>query len=437
MARPHRVRGKFNQLCIATGSYRMLPGMALPPKRAKKYSMKTDWQPVAKWYDELVGDQGSEFHQKVVIPGVLRLLGGDQKQLRVLDIACGQGVLCRAMRQRGWDVVGIDASAELIRLARRRGEGESVAAASGTDGHDADGGRVAASGTAPSNADAKFAGDNAMHIAGGKVWSRAEQSIAPAGATERTAAMGAAERATLGDPQRTDTAGAAERANLGDPQRADSAGAAGRATLSNPQRADSAGAAERANLGDPQRADSAGAAAPSGPGALRYEVADVRQGLPPTLRQESFDAAACVLAIGNIHPIQPVFAHSASGLRVGGRMVLVMMHPCFRVPQASAWGWDAEKRIQYRRVDHYLLPRKIPIATHPGKAPDQFTWSFHKPLELYVKALRQAGLLIDAIEEWPSHKSSDSGPRASAENTARKEIPLFMAIRCVKAAISG
>jgi hypothetical protein len=44
-------------------------------------------------------------------------------------------------------------------------------------------------------------------------------------------------------------------------------------------------------------------------------------------------------------------------------------------------------------------------------------------------------LLIDALEEWPSHKTSTSGPRAAAENTARKEIPMFLALRAVK--ISG
>jgi hypothetical protein len=36
------------------------------------------------------------------------------------------------------------------------------------------------------------------------------------------------------------------------------------------------------------------------------------------------------------------------------------------------------------------------------------------------------------MEEWPSHKQSTSGPRAPAENTARKEIPMFLALRAVK-----
>jgi hypothetical protein len=61
-----------------------------------------------------------------------------------------------------------------------------------------------------------------------------------------------------------------------------------------------------------------------------------------------------------------------------------------------------------------------------------YTWTFHKPIEAYVKPLRTAGLLIDALEEWPSHKTSTSGPRAPAENVARKEIPMFLALRAVK-----
>jgi hypothetical protein len=90
--------------------------------------------------------------------------------------------------------------------------------------------------------------------------------------------------------------------------------------------------------------------------------------------------------------------------------------------------------VQYRRIDRYLLPRKSPIVTHPGSAPDQYTWTFHRPIGHYVKALRGAGLLVDALEEWPSHKTSAPGPRAAAENTARKEIPMFLALRAVKVA---
>jgi ubiquinone/menaquinone biosynthesis C-methylase UbiE len=247
---------------------------------------KTDWTDVADWYDELVGDAGSEYHREVVLPGIVRLLAPKPGET-ALDIACGQGVLCRMLQAKGMEVTGVDAAEPLIAAARERG-----------------------------------------------------------------------------------------------------------------------------------------------PETIRYQVADARdlRGVPPTY----FDASACVLAIQNINPLPPVFSAVARVLKPMGRLVIVMMHPCFRGPKETSWGWDAAKTVQYRRVDRYLIPRKTPIVTHPGSDPDQYTWTFHKPIESYVKALRSAGLLIDAIEEWPSHKTSTSGPRAPAENTARKEIPMFLAIRAIK-----
>jgi ubiquinone/menaquinone biosynthesis C-methylase UbiE len=247
---------------------------------------RTDWGKVADWYDDLVGETGSEYHREVVLPGVVRLLAPEAGE-RVLDVACGQGVLCRVLRERGAEVTGVDAAAELVRAARERG-----------------------------------------------------------------------------------------------------------------------------------------------PADIAYHVADARElAFLPT---DHFAAAGCVLAIQNIHPIQPVFTGVARALRQGGRFVIVMMHPAFRGPKETHWGWDEAQGIQFRRVDRYLIPRKSPITTHPGKDPGRYTWTFHKPLESYVRALRNAGLLVDAIEEWPSHKTSTSGPRAAAENTARKEVPMFMAIRALK-----
>ncbi len=167
--------------------------------------------------------------------------------------------------------------------------------------------------------------------------------------------------------------------------------------------------------------------------AIQYRVADACD--LACLPDNHFDAAACVLAIQNIQPIEPVFTGVARCLKPGGRFVMAMMHPCFRGPKASHWGWDEQARVQYRRIDRYLLPRKEPIVTHPGKDPGRFTWTFHRPIQAYVKALARAGLLIDALEEWPSHKISTSGPRAPAENTARHEIPMFLAIRAINPVI--
>jgi ubiquinone/menaquinone biosynthesis C-methylase UbiE len=266
----------------------------------------THWSDVADWYDQLVGEEGSDYHRHVVLPGALRLLGVSEKahgtssagpaEEKILDIACGQGVLCRMLARHGIQATGIDAAPNLIRLAKDR----------------------------------------------------------------------------------------------------------------------------NAQLTPPPT--------PSPP-LPTYHVADARD--LSFLPESHFSAAACLLAIQNMNPTNPVFASVARVLKPMGRFVIVMMHPAFRNPKETHWGWDDKQKVQYRRVDKYLLPRKIPIVTHPGKSHD-YTWTFHKPIESYVKAARSAGLLIDTLEEWPSHKTSTSGPRAGAENTARKEIPMFLALRALK-----
>jgi hypothetical protein len=35
---------------------------------------------------------------------------------------------------------------------------------------------------------------------------------------------------------------------------------------------------------------------------------------------------------------------------------------------------------------------------------------------------------VTMLEEWNSHRKSEPGPRAKAEDLARKEIPLFLCL---------
>jgi ubiquinone/menaquinone biosynthesis C-methylase UbiE len=170
---------------------------------------------------------------------------------------------------------------------------------------------------------------------------------------------------------------------------------------------------------------------------VRYVRADAREFSQPLVKLEpgvKFDRATCVLAIQNISPIGPVFAELAKVLEAGGVFVMVMMHPCFRGAKESHWGFDEQANTQYRRVDRYLMPRKHPIVAHPGKADLTYTWTFHRPIEAYVRELAKHGFMVSALEEWASHKESQPGKRAAAENRARDEIPMFMAIRAVKTA---
>lgn len=253
-------------------------------RRAGQPPRAAGWDHVASWYDRLVGDEGSDYHQQVIIPAALRLLAPRPGE-RFLDVCCGQGVFCRALLQQGAGFVhGVDASALLIEAAQRRG------------------------------------------------------------------------------------------------------------------------------------------------GGVEYTVADARR-LGP-LADGSYDGASCLMALQDLDDMGSVCSGMAAALRPGGRAVLILMHPCFRIPRQSSWGWDEAHKTQYRRIDRYATPQQIPISTRPGAAPDLHTTFHHRPLRDYVNALGEAGLPTIAADELLSHRRSSSGGKARGENRAAAEIPVFLALLC-------
>lgn len=165
---------------------------------------------------------------------------------------------------------------------------------------------------------------------------------------------------------------------------------------------------------------------------VRFEVAPADK--IPVAKSGAYDVATIVLALQNIKDLTGTVREAARILTRGGRLVLVLNHPCFRIPKASAWGYDEAKQLQFRRVDHYGLPFTAEIDMNPGTssgvgpAKKVKTLSLHRPLQDYFKALSAAGLITVGLEEWISHKKSESGPRAKAEDQARKEFPLFLTI---------
>ncbi len=163
-----------------------------------------------------------------------------------------------------------------------------------------------------------------------------------------------------------------------------------------------------------------------------FKVADARQ-FASQFPAESFDGATCILALQNIDAVQAVIEQTQKVLKRGANFVIVLNHPIFRIPRQSGWGWDEKRSLQYRRIDSYLSENEIPIAVHPSRGSrSAVTYSYHRPLQAYFTALGTGGFAVNALEEWTSHRTSDSGPRAKAENRARSEIPMFMAIKAVK-----
>ena len=259
--------------------------MNYEPKTMNK-NANTSWQPVSKWYNNLVGDKGQYYHQHVVIPGVLRLLQLTDSS-KLLDIACGQGILSRSIAKQV-EYAGLDIAPDLIASAKKLDK--------------------------------------------------------------------------------------------------------------NPKHA--------------------------------FHVADATKQFP--VGNRIFTHASCILALQNIEFPESVIQQTAAHIEKNGAFVIVLNHPAFRIPRQSSWGIDEQNKLQYRRINRYLSPLKIPITAHPGQKQSALTWSFHNPISYYTTLLTRHGFVIDAFEEWASDKESQTGKTAKMENRSRAEIPLFLAIRARK-----
>lgn len=159
-----------------------------------------------------------------------------------------------------------------------------------------------------------------------------------------------------------------------------------------------------------------------------YLVADATKTL--TIPKD-FTHAAVVLALQNMAWPGKAIKNSSDHLVPGGRLVIVLNHPAFRIPRQSSWEIDGAKKTQFRRVDRYMSPMEIPINMNPSDRNSEVTWSYHFPIYMYSRMLKDAGFVIDLIEEWTSDKESE-GRSARMENRSRSEFPLFMAISAIK-----
>jgi SAM-dependent methyltransferase len=259
-----------------------------PP--AKKAAGDQGWDPVAAWYDKLVGEAGSDYHRHVILPATMKMLDLKAGEA-VADICCGQGVLVKPVLDAGArKFLGVDASPKLIAAAKAR------------------------------------------H-----------------GADPRVSLM----------------------------------------------------------------------------------TADACQ--PAAWADGSYDAATCLMAVHDVPDIVGLFSNVAASLAPGGRAVMVFMHPCFRIPRKTHWGFDNDQKIQFRRLDSYGSPLEIRIATHPGKGGPDETVFYHRPLAELISAIGQSGMAVSACEELYSHRRSQGGGAFSkAEHKAAEEFPLFIAFRCVR-----
>jgi len=157
-----------------------------------------------------------------------------------------------------------------------------------------------------------------------------------------------------------------------------------------------------------------------------FFYADATQPLP--IEKKDFDCASFILSLQNIEYPQRAIGQARAHLRKDGKLLIVLNHPCFRIPRQSSWQIDEANKMQYRRINRYMSAMKIPIQMHPGKTDlTSTTFSFHHPLCDYMKFLTENQFCLIGLEEWSSNKRSE-GTKAKMEDRAREEIPLFLAL---------
>lgn len=79
----------------------------------KNFNSKTSWQPVHRWYQENVGEEGHYYHRQVILPKLLAQI----KEGPIVDLACGQGILGRKLGPH-ISYTGYDIAPALIKLAK-------------------------------------------------------------------------------------------------------------------------------------------------------------------------------------------------------------------------------------------------------------------------------------------------------------------------------
>ncbi|HSX11298.1 MAG TPA: class I SAM-dependent methyltransferase [Chlamydiales bacterium] len=150
------------------------------------------------------------------------------------------------------------------------------------------------------------------------------------------------------------------------------------------------------------------------------------------VEKRDFDRACFILSLQNIEDGEGAIETAARHLKKRGHLLIVLNHPCFRIPRQSDWGVDEKAKLQYRRMNGYMSPMDIPIQTTPSKGEaSETTFSYHRPLSTYAAWLQKKKFCITAMEEWCSDKKSE-GARAKMEDRARREFPLFLAILAAK-----
>ncbi len=166
---------------------------------------------------------------------------------------------------------------------------------------------------------------------------------------------------------------------------------------------------------------------------LRFEASDLSaRGL---VERAALDGVLCAMALMHAPRIEPILASWARALRPGGRLVLVLPHPCFMSPTTT---WAA----RLPQVPHKGAPvlEALRIDDYPVFGRQQFRFSddfpaatvnFHRSLQTMQDALATAGFLTRRLDE---PRPTAARARADARWKPYRRVPFFIVWEAVLAA---
>lgn len=151
----------------------------------------------------------------------------------------------------------------------------------------------------------------------------------------------------------------------------------------------------------------------------------------PELTAGTFDSAIFLLSIQDMRYPEKAITSAGWALKPGGTLVLCMLHPAFRIPRQSGWGFDEKRKLIYRRIDSYLSRLDVPLR-RDYQTRETLTRSYHRPIGFYINTLSSRNLHTTGFEELPSPKSGEEA-LSKPEHRALTEFPLFLVITAKKA----
>ena len=140
-----------------------------------------------------------------------------------------------------------------------------------------------------------------------------------------------------------------------------------------------------------------------GPGSAEYRVVDATdEGALLALGVGSFDAAVCTMAIMDMASVGPLAQALTRLLRLGGRLVFSVMHPCFNSPaiKMSAEVEDKEGNLVEDfsiKVGRYATPYTAKGLAMVGQPEAQHY--FHRSITTLYGVFFAAGFVLDGVDE--------------------------------------